>query len=158
SFLPSDILAAFLYAQLEAHEEIQAKRKRAWNFYHCQLWSWAQRNEIQLPVVPPHTEQSYHMFYMLVPRPDDRDALIAYLKTRNILSVFHYVPLHLSEMGRSLDGRTNICAVTEDVSGRLVRLPFFNDITEQDQARVVDALFDFYRTRSTHPTVAFSVL
>src|SRR5262249_3332923 len=122
------------------------------------LWSWAQRNDIQLPFVPPHDEQSYHMFYLLLPRREDRDALIAYLKTRNILSVFHYVPLHLSEMGRSLDGRSSICPVTEDISERLVRLPFFNDITEQEQARVVDALFDFYRARSTQPAVAFSVL
>jgi dTDP-4-amino-4,6-dideoxygalactose transaminase len=144
SFLPSDILAAFLYAQLEAHDEIQAKRQRAWNFYYQQLWGWAQTHQVQLPLVPPHTEQSYHMFYMLLSDGEERDALISYLKTKGILSVFHYLPLHLSKMGRLLDGRDGICPVTEKVSERLIRLPFFNDITEAQQSRVVDALLGFY--------------
>jgi dTDP-4-amino-4,6-dideoxygalactose transaminase len=153
SFLPSDILAAFLYAQLEAREEIQTKRRRAWNLYYRQLWSWAQRYQVQLPIVPPHCEQSYHMFYMLLPTEEDRDGLIDYLKAKNILGVFHYQPLHLSDMGRALDGRPNICPVTEGVSKRLIRLPFFNDITESQQGRVVDALLEFYRGRVSAPVL-----
>src|SRR5262249_25478406 len=128
---------------------------KAWNFYYEHLWTWAQRHQVQLPVVPPHTEQSYHMFYILLPTEQERDALIAHLKKKGILSVFHYLPLHLSNLGRSLDPRNGICPVTEDISKRLTRLPFFNDITEPQQSRVVDALLEFYRTR-VNEHVSFS--
>ena len=148
SFLPSDILAAFLHAQLEAREEILAKRRRCWNYYFQHLSHWAQRNEVQLPVVPSHCEQAYHMFYMLLRKPEERNALIAYLKRQRILSVFHYLPLHLSEMGQSFGGKVGACPVTEDVSERIVRLPLFNDLGEDQQERVVDTLLGFYKTQS----------
>ena len=147
SFLPSDILAAFLYAQLEARDEILAKRRRCWNFYYEHLWDLAQRCQVRLPVVPPHCEQAFHMFYLMVRTPEERDALIAYLKSQRILSVFHYLPLHLSEMGRSFGGEPGACPVTEDVSQRIVRLPLFNDLAEDQQVRVVDALSRFYKTQ-----------
>jgi len=148
SFLPSDILAAFLYAQLEARHEIQQKRRRAWDFYFEALEGLAQNYEIKLPFVPTHTEQSHHMFHILVRRPEERDEVITYLRSRGIQSVFHYLPLHLSAMGRRLDTRANICRVTEMASSRLIRLPFFNGITEKQQWRVVGALEDFYRNRA----------
>jgi len=147
SFLPSDILAAFLYAQLEAREEILAKRRRCWTFYYQHLWDWAQRYHVRLPVVPPHCEQAYHMFYMILRTPEERDALITYLKGHRILSVFHYMPLHLSEMGQSFGGRVGTCPVTEDVSRRIIRLPLFNDLGEDQQSRVVDALVGFYQNQ-----------
>jgi dTDP-4-amino-4,6-dideoxygalactose transaminase len=147
SFLPSDILAAFLYAQLEARDEILAKRRRCWSFYYEHLWDWAQRCEVRLPVVPPHCEQAFHMFYLILRTPEERDALIAFLKSQRILSVFHYLPLHLSEMGRSFGGKRGACPVTEDVSQRIVRLPLFNDLAENQQMRVVDALSRFYETQ-----------
>jgi dTDP-4-amino-4,6-dideoxygalactose transaminase len=140
SYLPSDILAAFLYAQLEAREEIQAKRRQVWEYYREHLQGWAEANAVRLPVVPSHCQQSYHMFYVLLPSLEQRQALIAHLKTRGILSVFHYLPLHLSDMGRRFGGREGDCPVTEDVSDRLLRLPFYNELTEQDQARVVTAI------------------
>jgi dTDP-4-amino-4,6-dideoxygalactose transaminase len=149
SFLPSDILAAFLYAQLEARNEILEKRQRRWNFYYKHLCSWAQRHQVRLPVVPPDCEQGFHMFYILLPTRRDRDALIDYLKTKRISSTFHYLPLHLSEMGRSFGGKADMCPVTEDVSQRLVRLPLFNDLAEEQQTRVVDALLQFYQTQRT---------
>jgi dTDP-4-amino-4,6-dideoxygalactose transaminase len=148
SFLPSDILAAFLYAQLEAREEILEKRRRCWNFYYQHLSDWAQQHNVRLPVVPPHCEQVFHMFHMLLPTPGERDALIAYLKEQRILSVFHYLPLHLSDMGRSFGGRVGDCPVTEDVSRRIVRLPLFNDLGEAQQTRVVDAVLGFYNSKS----------
>ena len=147
SFLPSDILAAFLYAQLEAREEILAKRRRCWTFYYQHLWDWAQRHHVRLPVVPPHCEQAFHMFYMILRTPEERDALITYLKGHRILSVFHYMPLHLSEMGQSFGGRVGTCPVTEDVSRRIIRLPLFNDLGEDQQSRVVDALVAFYQSQ-----------
>ena len=143
SFLPSDILAAFLFAQFEAREAIQNSRKRIWYGYQERLADWAVRHGVGLPTVPEHCEQPYHMFYMLLPSLVDRQALIAHLKTRNITSVFHYLPLHLSEMGRKLGGEGFHCPVTEDISDRLVRLPFYNNLSEDDQATVVAAVNDF---------------
>jgi dTDP-4-amino-4,6-dideoxygalactose transaminase len=140
SYLPSEILAAFLYAQLEAREQIQARRRQVWENYYERLRDWAKEHHVRLPVVPAHCEQSYHMFYLLLPSPEKRDQLIEHLKSRGILSVFHYLPLHLSEMGRRLGGRQGDCPVTEDVSDRLVRLPFFNDLQEDDQELVCEAI------------------
>lgn len=143
SYLPSDILAAFLYAQLEAREEIQRKRRQIWETYHERLDAWAEERGVQLPKVPAHCEQAYHMFYLLMPDLSSRQALIDHLKERGILSVFHYLPLHLSDMGRHFGGREGDCPVTEDVSDRLLRLPFYNDLTEEDQVKVVDAILTF---------------
>jgi dTDP-4-amino-4,6-dideoxygalactose transaminase len=83
------------------------------------------------------------MFYILLPSLEYRQALIDHLKTHNILSVFHYLPLHLSDMGREFGGKDGDCPVTEDVSDRLLRLPFYNDLDEADQVRVVEAIKAF---------------
>jgi dTDP-4-amino-4,6-dideoxygalactose transaminase len=143
SYLPSDILAAFLYAQLEAYSEIQAARERIWNFYNANLRAWAEANNVRLPFVPEHCEQPYHMFYLLMPSLKVRQDFIAYLKSLGILSVFHYLPLHLSDMGRKFGGKEGDCPVTEDLSDRLVRLPFYNELTGGDQERVVEAILSF---------------
>jgi dTDP-4-amino-4,6-dideoxygalactose transaminase len=143
SYLPSDILAAFLYAQLEAREIIQSKRERIWNYYEQHLRDWAVDYGVQLPSVPSHCEQPFHMFYLLLPCLETRQALMTYLNTLEINSVFHYLPLHLSSMGRRFGGKSGDCPVTEQVSDRLVRLPFYNELTEADQVRVVAALKDF---------------
>jgi len=142
SYLPSDLLAAFLYAQLEARQTVLQKRRRVWTHYRMSLADWAESNDVQLPVIPRECEQTYHMFYMLLPSPEHRDALIAHLKTRGILSVFHYAPLHLSEAGKKYAARSTNCPVTEDISNRLLRLPFYNDLCESDQNQVIDAVMD----------------
>jgi dTDP-4-amino-4,6-dideoxygalactose transaminase len=143
SYLPSDIIAAFLYAQLEACEYIQAKRKRVWEYYREHLKEWAQNHGVILPTVPAHCEQSYHMFYFLMPSLDQRQCLIAHLKSHGIGAVFHYLPLHLSVMGKQFGGKEGDYPVTEDISDRLLRLPFFNELTETEQALVVDAIKEF---------------
>jgi len=143
SFLPSDILAAFLFAQLEARERIQARRRRIWERYREGLAAWAERNGARLPSMPAHCEQSYHMFYLLLPSLDRRQALLAHLKSHGILAVFHYLPLHLSEMGRKLGGRPDACPVAQDVSDRLIRLPFYNDLTDTDQDEVIGRVSEF---------------
>jgi dTDP-4-amino-4,6-dideoxygalactose transaminase len=140
SYLPSDILAAFLYAQLEARERIQATRQRIWEYYRTHLAEWAHDRGVRLPVVPAHCEQAYHLFYVLLPSPAARQSLIAHLAAHGILAVFHYVPLHRSPMGRRFGGRDGDCPVTEEVSPRLLRLPFYHELTEDDQAYVVDAI------------------
>jgi len=150
SYLPSEILAAFLCAQLEARAEIQARRRRIWNYYALHLGPWAAEHGVGLPFVPAECEQSYHMFYLLLPSLDVRQALIEHLKSRGILSVFHYLPLHLSDMGRRFGGRPGDCPVTEDISDRLLRLPFYNDLSEQQQAQVVNAIYDFVPDESLH--------
>lgn len=143
SYLPSDMLAAYLYAQLEVQEQIQAKRQEIWEYYHKHLQDWAEKHDIRFPIVPDHCEQAYHMFYLLMPSLEKRQALIAHLKAQNIISAFHYLPLHLSEMGQKFGGKEGDCPVTEDVSDRLVRLPFYNDLTEADLTRVVAAIYEF---------------
>jgi dTDP-4-amino-4,6-dideoxygalactose transaminase len=143
SYLPSDILAAFLYAQLESRQQIQASRKRIWEFYDRSLQDWAAASGVRLPVVPEHCEQPYHMYYLLVPNLEYRTALINYLKSKSILSVFHYLPLHLSEMGFKFGGKPGDCPVVERVSDQLLRLPFYNTLTEADQSQVVEALQSF---------------
>ena len=143
SFLPSDVLGAFLWAQIEAREHIQSVRKRVWEYYAAHLGDWAVRLGVRLPYVPGYCQQSYHMFYMIMPTGSMRDAFIAHLKARGIMSVFHYVPLHLSEMGLRAGGSERQCPVTEDISPRLVRLPFYNGLSESDQARVVEGVLEF---------------
>jgi dTDP-4-amino-4,6-dideoxygalactose transaminase len=144
SFLPSDILAAFLLAQFESREEIQSKRMKIWTHYYEGLKDWAEDKGVRLPVVPPHCDQAYHMFYMILPSLEIRTNLISRLKERGVLSVFHYTPLHLSDMGRLFGGKEGDCPVTEFVSDRLLRLPFFNSLTELDQDRVIEAITEVY--------------
>ena len=143
SYLPSDILAAFLYAQLETYQDVQCKRRQIWDRYYQALQSWAKESGVRLPFIPQGVEQSYHMFYLLMPSLQLRQNLIAHLKSNLILSVFHYVPLHLSDMGRNFGGKAGDCPVTEDVSDRLLRLPFYNALNEGDQSRVIEAILEF---------------
>ncbi|MEW6240727.1 MAG: dTDP-4-amino-4,6-dideoxygalactose transaminase [Chloroflexota bacterium] len=143
SYLPSDILAAFLFAQLEHRLQIQEHRKQVWEFYNQHLKGWAEKHGVRMPIVPEHVEQSYHMFYLLLPNLDLRQRFISYLRERGIYTVFHYLPLHLSDMGRKFGGRPGDCPVTERVSDQLVRLPFHNQLTASDLEQVVDAIQEF---------------
>jgi len=143
SYLPSDLLAAFLLAQLEGRHEIQQKRQRIWETYQEELQTWAEERNVRLPVVPPDCEQAFHMFYLIVPSFEYRQGLIAHLKRQGILSVFHYLPLNQSEMGRKWAARETPCPVTEDLSARLLRLPFYTDLNESEQGRVIKAVTSF---------------
>ena len=143
SYLMSDILAAFLFAQLEKYDAIHASRERIWNRYDAGLREWATENGVQQPHVPAHCKQPHHMYYILLPSLEERQALIGFLKERGILSVFHYLPLHLSDMGRQFGGKEGQCPVTEDVSDRLLRLPLYNNLTESLQDEVITALHSF---------------
>jgi len=143
SYLPSDLLAAVLYAQLEAREQIQERRKRIWDYYFAQLTDWAVQNSVQMPTIPPQCEQSYHMFYIVLPSLEARQRLIQHLRERGIIGVFHYQPLHLSEMGLKMGGRPGDCPVTERVSDTLLRLPFYNALSSNDQDIVIEAIHQF---------------
>jgi dTDP-4-amino-4,6-dideoxygalactose transaminase len=143
SYLPSDMLAGFLLAQLEEREQIQSRRQQIWETYYKELGGWAEENHVRLPFVPAHCEQSYHIFYLLFPNLENRQAAIAHLKEREIQAVFHYLPLHLSPMGEKYGGRVGDCTVTECVSDQLLRLPFYTNMTETEQSCVIEALREF---------------
>jgi dTDP-4-amino-4,6-dideoxygalactose transaminase len=143
SYVMSDVLAAFLYGQLEVWRKIQEKRRRIWQRYDAELRAWALARDIGCPIVPEGCEQAYHMYYLILPSWQIRQALIALLKSRGIMAVFHYLPLHLSPMGQRLGGRPGACPVSETMSDRLLRLPFFNSLDPASQGRVIDAIHDF---------------
>jgi len=143
SYLPSDMLAAYLWAQFEAAQQIQQRRQEIWNRYQRHLVGWAGSHDVKLPTVPAYVEQSYHMYYLLLPSLEVRTALISHLKSRSILSVFHYLPLHLSDMGKRFGGQAGDCPITEDVSERLLRLPFFHALTQSEQDEVLAGLLSF---------------
>ena len=140
SYLPSDLLAAFLFSQLEAWERIQAARRRIWETYRAGLADWARNRGVRLPEIPAHCDQAYHMFYMLFPDMAARQDLIDSLKTKGILSVFHYLPLHLSEMGGKFGSRPGDCPLTESVSDQILRLPFYTTLSEQEQSTVIGVI------------------
>jgi len=143
SYLPSDMLAGFLLAQLEERDQIQSKRRKIWETYYKELEGWAEENSVQMPFVPAHCEQTYHMFYVLFPSLEKRQAAIAHLKERGIQAVFHYLPLHLSPMGEKLGGKEGDCPITEEVSDRLLRLPFYTNMTDGEQQSVIEAVKEF---------------
>ncbi|MGH3102480.1 MAG: dTDP-4-amino-4,6-dideoxygalactose transaminase [Gaiellaceae bacterium] len=143
SYVQSDLLAAFLSAQLEARERIQAARRRIWERYEEGLREWAGALGVRLPVVPAHCDQAWHMFHVLMPSLEARTALIERLRALGILAVFHYLPLHLSAMGRRHGGREGQCPVTEDVSDRLLRLPFYTALSESEQDEVIESVTGF---------------
>ncbi|MEO8367824.1 MAG: dTDP-4-amino-4,6-dideoxygalactose transaminase [Candidatus Solibacter sp.] len=143
SYLMSDILAAFLCAQLENVATIQSARRRIWETYNRELAAWAAAQGVRLPHIPAHCEQPYHMYYLMLPSLEARTALIQHLKQKSILSVFHYIPLHLSEMGRSFGGFAGQCPNTEHAGECLLRLPFYNNLSESEQAEVVEAILEF---------------
>lgn len=143
SYVMSDILAAFLYAQLETWASIQARRRALWERYHATLTDWAHAHDVRQPIVPAHCDQAWHMYYLLLPTLEVRTALIAHLKARGILAVFHYLPLHLSPYAARWNGKPGDCPVTENVSDRLLRLPFFTAMSEVQQDSVIEAIRAF---------------
>jgi dTDP-4-amino-4,6-dideoxygalactose transaminase len=146
SFLPSDLLAAFLYAQLEHIEQITRTRRRIYELYREGLRPLADQGVIRLPCVPPECQPNYHMFYILLEDETTRAALIEHLRRMGISAVFHYVPLHLSPMGRRMGYRPGQLPVTENLSERLLRLPFYYELSDSDVEEVVGSIAEFFRT------------
>jgi dTDP-4-amino-4,6-dideoxygalactose transaminase len=143
SYLPSEVQAAFLYAQLEHRAQIQARREALWRRYREELADWAGARGVALPHVPDRSTHPAHLFYLLLPSLAGRDALAAHLRKQGILAVFHYQPLHRSAMGRRFGGLSGDCPVAEDVSERLLRLPLYNSLTDDEQREVIDAVRAF---------------
>jgi dTDP-4-amino-4,6-dideoxygalactose transaminase len=143
SFLASDLLAAFLFAQLEQADKIQSIRHGIWSYYYSALSLQSRGLDIGLPQVPAECKHAAHLFYILIPSQARRDELIRFLRSKGIGSAFHYLPLHLSPMGRQFGYQEGECPVTEDISGRLIRLPFHNALTRDEQERVISAIAEF---------------
>jgi dTDP-4-amino-4,6-dideoxygalactose transaminase len=140
SYVPSEICSAFLYAQLEMIEHITQRRCELHQYYHDRLSALADEGLLRLPVCPKSCTANYHIFYLLLPTEAVRNELLDDLRRNGILAVFHYVPLHDSPVGQTYGYRTGDLPVTEDVSRRLLRLPLFYTMSEENQALVVDRI------------------
>lgn len=143
SYLMSDLLAAYLYGQLEQRVQIQAKRAHLWESYHEALASWANAQGIRQPIIPQACSQAYHMYYLLMPSLEARSRFIEHMQDRQIMCVFHYQPLHSSCFGQKLGGQAGQCPVTERVSDQLVRLPLFNTMSQDELERTIAAALEF---------------
>jgi dTDP-4-amino-4,6-dideoxygalactose transaminase len=147
SYVPSDMLAAFLAGQLEHMDKITIRRGEIFDRYAALLGALAKQGLIRMPSVPQPCTPNHHMFYILTADIEERSALIAHLRAAGILAVFHYVPLHSSPFARSIGVPHTPLPVTEDISARLLRLPMYNDLTDHDVTEIAEAVLGFYRAR-----------
>ena len=143
SNLPSEIVCAFLYAQLEMLDPLTRRRREIYDLYYSRLEPLAAEGLLTLPVIPERCASNYHLFHILLPDAETRDGLMGHLKAQGIQAVFHYIPLHSSPFGKTFGERA--LPVTDAVSARLLRLPFFNDITGDEQREVVDQVTAFLK-------------
>jgi dTDP-4-amino-4,6-dideoxygalactose transaminase len=144
SFLPSELVGAFLFAQLEQAERIIAARRRIFDLYHRSLQSLEGEGLLRLPSMEDDSVSNGHLFYLIVRTAEERKRMIEHLEARDILAVIHYVPLHSSPAGKKYGRSSGELAVTEDLSSRLLRLPLYYEMTDQDVGRVVAAVKEFY--------------
>ena len=144
SFLPSDINAAYLMAQLEMADEINENRLQSWARYNEGLQDLAKEGVIELPYIPEECAHNAHMFYIKTKDMEERKALISYLKERDIAAVFHYVPLHSAPAGLRFGRFHGEDRYTTKESERLLRLPMYYNLSESDQQKVIDAVHGFY--------------
>lgn len=140
SYVMAEILAAFLWGQLECLEQITNRRREIYEFYEERLKPLEDAGHLRLPRIPPECQSNYHLFYILARDAQERDELLSYLKQNGIHAVFHYVPLHTSPMGYKFGYRQGDLPITEDLAARLVRLPMFYELTKAEQGRVIDSL------------------
>lgn len=146
SYVPSEIACAFLFGQLELMDKIAQRRREIFEIYHDRLERLESAGLLRRPVVPEQCRSNHHMYYALLPNGATRDGLIEHLKHKAIHSVFHYVPLHLSPKGRSYGYTEGELPVTEELSQRLMRLPFYYEIKNDDQQRVVDEVMRYLKS------------
>ncbi len=140
SWVISDLLAAILFGQLCRADEIYKQRMNIWNRYHDELQSWAAKHDVTLPTVPKGCEHTGHVYHLRFQHGAQRDKFIENLKQLGIYAVFHYQPLHLSTVGRTLGGRDGQFPITESAGDCLVRLPLFNSLTSDEQTHIIDSV------------------
>lgn len=144
SYLPSDMNAAYLWAQLEMADEINSNRLTTWNAYFEALKPLADAGKVKLPTVPESCEHNAHMFYILCRDLSERTALLQYMKAKGIGCVFHYIPLHSAPAGRKYGRFNGEDQFTTANSDRLVRLPMYYGLSAEDRQTVIDSLLSFY--------------
>jgi dTDP-4-amino-4,6-dideoxygalactose transaminase len=144
SYLPSDILSAFLFAQLENMEQINTRRENLFNYYYRELIPLANDGKIRLPYISNDCTSNCHLFYIILEDEKNRNDLMDYLRSKGIITVFHYLPLHLSKIGLSLGYKKGQLPVTEGMSSRLLRLPFYLEMSEEERKYVVDTIKSFF--------------
>ena len=144
SYLPSDILAAYLWAQLEIADEIYDKRMSIWNRYYDELKPLLDMGIIELPIIPEECKHNAHIFYVKTRNLDERTRLINYMKDNDILAVFHYIPLHQAPAGKMFGEFRGEDKYTTKESERLVRLPLYFDLDENTQSYIISTLKKFY--------------
>ena len=148
SFLPSDIIAAFLFAQLENLEDIQNRRKYIWSKYSEGLKELSEKGAFKIPKTPNYATNNAHMFYLVCKDIEERSSLIAKLKKSNIGAVFHYLSLHKSPFYKDKhDGRK--LPNCDNYANCLVRLPFYYELTEEEIERVINTISEFYQNKVT---------
>ena len=140
SWVISDLLAAILFGQLSRADEIYRQRMNIWNRYHDELQTWAAKHDVTLPTVPEGCEHTGHVYHLRFQHGVQRDKFIEHLKQLGIYAVFHYQPLHLSTVGRTLGGQDGQFPVTESAGDCLVRLPLFNSLTSDEQTYIIDSV------------------
>ena len=145
SYLPSDMNAAYLYAQLEMADEINQARLEIWDTYYKGLKPLADAGKIELPVIPEGCTHNAHMFYIKAKDITERTALISFLKENDILSVFHYIPLHTSPAGKKLGRFNGEDVYTTKESERLTRLPLYYGLTKEQNLYIIDKIKEFYK-------------
>jgi dTDP-4-amino-4,6-dideoxygalactose transaminase len=143
SYLPSEIVAAFLFAQLEEAETITHTRRAVFSYYAHAFRPLHDRGLLRMPITPRQCRHNAHMFYLIMASREERDGLIRFLDERNIQAVFHYIPLHSSPKGREVAIGPEELPVTDDIAGRLVRLPCYFGLERSDQDRVIEAVEAF---------------
>lgn len=141
SFLPSDLLAAILSAQLERYDEIMEKRMAIWNAYHEQLKPLEDTGKLRRAIVPEHVQHNGHMYNIVLPSDAIRTKLVETLKSQGIMAYICYVPLHSAPMGQRLGWKPEDCPITEDLGARTLRLPLYTDMTEEDAQMVIEAIY-----------------
>lgn len=145
SYLPSDVLAAMLYGQMERFEEIMDSRLAIWNKYYEGLADLEKEGKLKLPYIPEYSNHNAHMFYMILPTNEERDEMILNLREKGIQTVFHYIPLHTSPMGKQLGSDEAYLPVTEEYSKRLIRLPMYADLTESETDYIIESIREFLK-------------
>ncbi len=144
SYLPSEMVAAFLYAQLEESERITRKRITIWDEYHRQLKPLEESGQLRRPIIPEDSGHNAHMYYIVLKDLEERTALIDFMKAQNIHPVFHYIPLHSSPKGVEFSSRKYSLPVTEEYADRLLRLPCYYELTSEMIDRICKVIADFF--------------
>lgn len=147
SYLPSELNAAYLWAQLEKADEINCERKERWNQYYNGLKELADKELIELPFVPKECEHNAHMFYIKAKNLEERGRLIDFLKKNEIMSVFHYIPLHSAPAGKKYGYFRGEDKYTTSGSERLLRLPMYYGLQKEDVDLIIQKVFEFYGQR-----------